>query len=268
MGNGQIEAKQPDGTVIPVPGIRLNKDGKSYTIMVDGKEVTIDVNDVTITDENGVQVKGYQNVDGDDEYEEILTYTLDDLKGKSPEEIVKLAPATSPEGYTRGSISTLEGKENLVKYYDPNTKEMVGVYDLTTGEFETPDSAGIFEVKLKNGKLWEMLHYDTAQDSVNAMSTMGAHGTTMDFEKLPESYDFFMNSLFQIEGIKAIGGMPVSNAHKNDISFGVALYTLNVNETLLVFINGKGKLQANHCSEDAEEIYRQIKNKTLTAPVN
>jgi hypothetical protein len=72
MGNGNIEGKLPDGTIGPLPGIRLNEDGTSYTITVNGAPVTIDASQVTITDENGLQVEGLEDPDGDGNYEKIV----------------------------------------------------------------------------------------------------------------------------------------------------------------------------------------------------
>jgi uncharacterized protein YacL (UPF0231 family) len=154
MGDGQIEVKQPDGTVIPVPGIRLNKDGKSYTIMVDGTEVTIDVNDVTISDEGGVQVKGYQNVDGDDEYEEILVYTAEQLAKMNASDLLKNAPVIedhektasragkhvvlyiNAEGVIDQAYNYLTGEMTAVIEisFDPNRPTKISMDDLVTGK--------------------------------------------------------------------------------------------------------------------------------------
>ncbi|MBI5945799.1 MAG: hypothetical protein HY864_15675 [Chloroflexi bacterium] len=62
MGNGEIEGKLPDGTIGVIPGIRLNPDGKGYTIMVDGQAVTISADDVSISDKDGIKIKGYKDV--------------------------------------------------------------------------------------------------------------------------------------------------------------------------------------------------------------
>ena len=57
-GNGNVEGKLPDGTIGVLPGIKLNPDGKGYTIMVNGAEVVINADKVSITD-NGITADGY-----------------------------------------------------------------------------------------------------------------------------------------------------------------------------------------------------------------
>lgn len=68
MGNGEIQAKLADGTTAIISGIRLNPDGTSYTIEVNGSPVTVDVDQVSISDDNGVVVEGYERVNDTDEY--------------------------------------------------------------------------------------------------------------------------------------------------------------------------------------------------------
>jgi hypothetical protein len=58
MGNGSIEGPKPDGTTGPIEGIKLNPDGKGYTIMVNGAPVVIEADKVSITDA-GISVDGY-----------------------------------------------------------------------------------------------------------------------------------------------------------------------------------------------------------------
>ncbi len=58
MGNGNVEGKLPDGTTGPIEGIKLNPDGKGYTIMVNGAPIVIDADKVSITDA-GITADGY-----------------------------------------------------------------------------------------------------------------------------------------------------------------------------------------------------------------
>lgn len=58
MGNGSIEGPRPDGSIGPIEGIKLNPDGKGYTIMVNGAPVVIDADKVSITDA-GINIEGY-----------------------------------------------------------------------------------------------------------------------------------------------------------------------------------------------------------------
>ncbi len=58
IGNGSIEGPKPDGTIGPIEGIKLNPDGKGYTIMVNGAPVVMDADKVSITDA-GISIDGY-----------------------------------------------------------------------------------------------------------------------------------------------------------------------------------------------------------------
>ena len=191
MGDGQIEVKQPDGTVIPVPGIRLNKDGKSYTIMVDGKEVTIDVNDVTISDEGGISVKGYMNVDGmwmvvEQTYTPDAWGAMDQTTRDSVKDTLPLAMTYTDEAtqvtveLNRGGFSTV--KDNLVRYENEN-HEVVQVFNVFTGEYGDPLDNGIHDIPLNDGTFWEVLGFHNMTDAINyAGAVDGAHGRTADMQ--------------------------------------------------------------------------------------
>ncbi|MBI5945186.1 MAG: hypothetical protein HY864_12520 [Chloroflexi bacterium] len=150
-----IYGPMPDGTTGVVPGIRLNPDGKGYTIMVGGQAVTIDANDVTITDENGVQVKGYQNADGDDNYEKITTYTTEQIKAMSNTEILNAAVDVdglekfiSPAG--KHIVLYRNGEKQYTQAYNLLTKEMVDVIHVSTDP-EKPTKITLSDVE--SGKL-------------------------------------------------------------------------------------------------------------------
>ena len=71
MGNGNVEGKLPDGTIGVIPGIKLNPDGKGYTIMVNGVPVVIYADKVNITDD-GINIEGYSRDSANGEFNEIV----------------------------------------------------------------------------------------------------------------------------------------------------------------------------------------------------
>lgn len=247
--NGTIEAKQPDGTPATVKGIRLNADGTSYTIMVNGTPVTIEAGKVSLTDENGINVTGYSYTDEGD-FSEILTYTPEQLAEMTPEQIAALAPPTSPDGYTNGGISTLEGKSNIVKYYDTNGKLRL-TFDLTTGEYKNLAQAEIVELARTDGTYYEMpgfmftedvskmepwqvqnLKYDLVLKAVNHILDDGVDWGNPANETVgnssPENNDFVANVKI-IVGIKPIGGamIPLNKQNSPDDTFKIVFGTLN-----------------------------------------
>ena len=264
MGNGQIEGKQPDGTLGVIPGIKLNADGKSYTIMVDGKPINLAVSEVTITDE-GVRVKGYQNADFDENYEIVTTYSMNQLAEMTREQSRDLAPAISPEGFVRGEVSTLEGKENLVKYYDKNGK-LYTTFDLTSGEFLSLAEAGIVELVRTDGDYYEMegfrfmedvsklepwqiknLQYDLIYRAVDHMLKSGVdwgNPASENVNKLSVGNIEFFESIWKIAGIKPIGGamIPLDKQDIPNETFFVMHASLDqpgYRGSLMWYINGK-----------------------------
>lgn len=71
MGNGNVEGKLPDGTIGVIPGIKLNPDGTSYTITVNGAPVVIEADKVSITDD-GISIEGYSHGSANGEFDEIV----------------------------------------------------------------------------------------------------------------------------------------------------------------------------------------------------
>lgn len=101
MGNGNIEGKLPDGTIGVINGITLNPDGASYTIMVNGADVTIDVDKVSITD-NGISIEGYSYDAASGNAVEIVSYTPDQITEMTSTEILGAAPEA--EGLENSSV--------------------------------------------------------------------------------------------------------------------------------------------------------------------
>lgn len=191
MNNGQIEAKLPDGTIGVVNGITLNKDGTSYTLTVNGEEVTIGIDKVSISDENGVQIEGYEDPDGDGDFSEVIKYTSDawasmdqTARDAALAKLPETTPYTTADGQevvlTRGGFS--ENIDYLVKYYDAQGV-LQSVYNLETGEYGDPLDNGIYELVLTTGETWEVRGFHTGMEALNyAGGEDGAHGTTMDMQ--------------------------------------------------------------------------------------
>ena len=136
MGNGNIEGKLPDGTISVINGITLNPDGASYTIMVNGADVTIDVDKVSITD-NGISIEGYSYDAASGNAVEIVSYTPDQIKEMTNTEILNVAPQAeglekfiSPAG--KHIVLYRNDEKKYTRAYNMLTKEMLEVIHVST----------------------------------------------------------------------------------------------------------------------------------------
>lgn len=136
MRNGQIEGKLSDGTIGVLPNIHLNEDGTSYTIIVNGAPVVIDADKVSITDD-GISIEGYSHDSANGEFDEIVTYTLDQIKQMSNTEIIGVAPEVeglekfiSPAG--KHIVLYRNDEKKYTQAYNMLTKEMVDVIHVST----------------------------------------------------------------------------------------------------------------------------------------
>ena len=131
-----IQDGNVEGTKGVIPGIKLDPDGRSYTIMVNGAPVVIEANKVSITDD-GINIEGYSHDSANGEFDEIVTYTPEQIKGMTDVEIVDKAPHVkgldmriSPAGKHIVLYSNAEGK--IEQAYNMLTKEMVDVIHVST----------------------------------------------------------------------------------------------------------------------------------------
>lgn len=138
-------------------GISANPKTGEITIMVDGAEITIEADKVTIND-SGITVDGYTYDEASGDFDEIVTYTPEtwaSMDQTERDEALAQLPAKSPEGYTRGGYSTLEGLDNLVIYYDSNG-DYAGSYDMFSGELVNTGHGPIEVFRTDDGGYYEM----------------------------------------------------------------------------------------------------------------
>ncbi|MBI5945555.1 MAG: hypothetical protein HY864_14435 [Chloroflexi bacterium] len=251
MGNGGIQGTLPDGTIGVIPGITLNPDGETYTLIVEGEPpVTIDASDVTITDEGGVQVAGYQNADGDEDYEKVVTYTAqtwatmdqaarDKVKDALPQTMTYTDEATQGSAeLTRGGFSSV--KDNLVRYENAQ-HEVVRVFNALSGEYGDPLDNGIIDLAMNDGTFWEMPGFHTGTEALNyAGGIDGAKGTTMDMQTNPDRKTV-EPKLYRIVGwLQQPMGRNVSD--ETGHSFGVMIFGLEQGK-LILYTSGDNHLQ-------------------------
>ncbi len=138
-----------------IDGISADPNTGEIAIMVNGAEVTIDADKVSITD-SGIKINGYAYDNANGDFDEIVAYdiaTWNVMDQTARDEALAKLPETSPEGYMRGEFS--ESDDSLVKYYAPDGK-LANIYDITSGEYLTPEAANIAELDLTDGTKWDM----------------------------------------------------------------------------------------------------------------
>ncbi len=280
MGNGDIEGKLPDGTIGVINGITLNPDGTSYTITVNGAEITIDADKVTITDQKGVQIEGYENLDGDENYEKVVKFDAsvwdsmdqparDSVKDALPVTI-SFADAVTNETVElmRGGFSTV--KDNLVKFYDGGL--LVQVYDFENGKYMTPEQAGIIEFLLTDNTTWEIPYFgkDQAQEAVNFMANDGAMGAYVDFGKSTEISTYALtrfNKLINFNRQFYGGGtVQYDGDPKGGAAFAVSIADYGAQNTFLTYMTPDFKFNTIMLNVSAKAAAGMMSLKQVTAP--
>ncbi len=149
MGNGNVEGKLPDGTIGVIPGIKLNPDGTSYTIIgIARAPVVIEADKVSITDD-GISIEGYSHDSANGEFDEIVKSDAqlwaeqsgggyDEVNGVAWDKSTGLVMwAKDAKGewinYPDGNVSLPPGYENepplMVTYYHSFNEAMEAITD-------------------------------------------------------------------------------------------------------------------------------------------
>lgn len=157
-----------------IDGISADPTTGEIAIMVNGAEVTIDADKVSIND-GGVIVDGYTYDSASSDFDEIVSYdiaTWNTMDQTARDEALAKLPETSPEGYMRGGFS--EADDSLVKYYAD--AKLASLYDITSGEYLTPEAANVAELDLTDGTKWDMPAF-WPEEFVGNIEVRGEDGT-------------------------------------------------------------------------------------------